>query len=434
MWPIWGVSLFKGFRGLARSGQCRPKFPESFGNNPVPDPHAPLLLGHQSGLEQDLEMVTHRGLRAADRFDKITSADLATLGGTDQGEKPKSGRIGQCRKCRRKGLRRRFVQGNLDHGTATDRRRRRFHACLLRHPNLSGFPSRTGFRDEQHVDDSDKTLTSVDVLAIVATAGISRATSIPAPGPSTSSGLPPVTFVLPLLLRRCLAEFIGTAFLLAIVIGSGIMATNLTDNVALQLLCNTTATAAGLVALILALGPVSGAHFNPVVTIADRVFGGMKTREVLPYFAAQVSGAIVGVVIANLMFSLPAIETSTKIRTGGGIWLGEIVATLGLLLVIFGVVRSGRSTAAPFAVAGYIAAAYFFTSSTSFANPAVTIARSLSDTFAGIAPESVLGFIAMQLVGMALAIGVIWALFPTIGEVADEILLRHPDPIEGTSR
>ena len=264
--------------------------------------------------------------------------------------------------------------------------------------------------------------------------GIARATSIPAPGPSTSSGLPPVTFVLPLLLRRCLAEFIGTAFLLAIVIGSGIMATNLTDNVALQLLCNTTATAAGLVALILALGPVSGAHFNPVVTIADRVFGGMKTREVLPYFAAQVSGAIVGVVIANLMFSLPAIETSTKIRTGGGIWLGEIMATLGLLLVIFGVVRSGRSTAAPFAVAGYIAAAYFFTSSTSFANPAVTIARSLSDTFAGIAPESVLGFIAMQLVGMALAIGVIWALFPTIGEVADEILLRHPDPIEGTSR
>ena len=236
-----------------------------------------------------------------------------------------------------------------------------------------------------------------------------------------------MTLVPPLLLRRCLAEFIGTAFLLAIVIGSGIMATNLTDNVALQLLCNTTATAAGLVALILALGPISGAHFNPVVTIADRVFGGMKNREVLPYFVAQISGAVVGVIIANLMFNLPAIETSTKIRTGGGLWLGEIVATLGLLLVIFGVVRSGRSTAAPFAVAGYIAAAYFFTSSTSFANPAVTIARSLSDTFAGIAPGSVPGFVAMQLIGMVLAIGLIWVLFPTIGEVADEILLRHED-------
>jgi len=227
------------------------------------------------------------------------------------------------------------------------------------------------------------------------------------------------------ILRRVLAEFLGTAFLLTAVIGSGIMATNLTEDIALQLLCNTIATVGALAALILAFGPVSGAHFNPVVTIADRVFKGIPTREVLPYIAAQISGAIAGVIVANLMFGLPAIEASTKIRHGGGVWLGEVVATLGLLLVIFGVVRSGRSSVAPFAVAGYIGGAYFFTSSTSFANPAVTIARSLSNTFAGIAPSSIVGFIAMQVIGMAIAIAVIFVLWPDIDDVADGVMLKH---------
>lgn len=231
------------------------------------------------------------------------------------------------------------------------------------------------------------------------------------------------------MLRRALAEFLGTAFLLATVIGSGIMATRLTDDVALQLLCNTIATVGILAALILAFGPVSGAHFNPVVTIADRVFKGIPTREVLPYIGAQILGAITGVIIANLMFGLHAIDASTKVRTGGGIWLGEVVATLGLLLVIFGVVRSGRSSAAPFAVAGYIGAAYFFTSSTSFANPAVTIARTLSDSFAGIAPRSAPMFIVMQIIGLAIAIGAIVVLWPDIDDVADDVMLKHEEEI-----
>ncbi len=229
------------------------------------------------------------------------------------------------------------------------------------------------------------------------------------------------------LARRCGAEFLGSAFLIAVVIGSGIMATTLTDNVALQLLCNTAATAGGLVALISAFGPVSGAHFNPVVTIADRVFGGMTTREVLPYIAAQVLGMFVGVMTANLMFGLSAIDVSTKTRTGGGIWLGEIVATLGLLLVIFGVVRSGRGSLAPFVVAGYIAAAYFFTSSTSFANPAITLGRSLSNSFAGIAPSSVPGFLIAQFVGLAVALVAITAIFPDIDEFADDVLMLHDE-------
>jgi arsenate reductase len=214
------------------------------------------------------------------------------------------------------------------------------------------------------------------------------------------------------LLRKCVAEFLGSAFLIATVIGSGIMATNLTENVALQLLCNTVATAGGLVALIAAFGSVSGAHFNPVVTIADRVFRGIPTREVLPYIAAQIAGMIVGVMVANLMFGLTAIDISTKTRSGGGLWLGEIVATLGLLLVIFGVVRSGKSTLSPFVVAGYITAAYFFTSSTSFANPAVTIARTLSDTFAGIKPSSAPMFIVMQVIGAILALFLIRFFYP----------------------
>lgn len=229
------------------------------------------------------------------------------------------------------------------------------------------------------------------------------------------------------LLRKCVAELLGSAFLIATVIGSGIMATNLTDDVALQLLCNTAATAGGLVALITAFGPVSGAHFNPVVTIADRVFGGLPTRDVPAYIVSQVLGMFVGVVVANLMFGLAAIDVSTKTRTGGGIWLGEIVATLGLLVVVFGVARSGRASLAPFVVAGYIAAAYFFTSSTSFANPAITLGRSLSDSFAGIAPSSVPGFLLAEFVGMGLAIVAIRIVFPDVDEFADEVLMLHDE-------
>lgn len=229
------------------------------------------------------------------------------------------------------------------------------------------------------------------------------------------------------IIRKCTAEFLGSAFLIATVIGSGIMATNLTDDVALQLLCNTIATAGALVALIAAFGSVSGAHFNPVVTIADRVFKGMPNRDVLPYIASQVAGMVVGAVVANLMFGLSAIDISTKTRSGGGIWLGEAVATLGLLLVIFGVVRSGRSSLAPFVVAGYITAAYFFTSSTSFANPAITLGRTLSDSFAGIAPASVPGFIAAEFIGMAIALIAIRVVFPDVDEFADEILMIHEE-------
>jgi len=232
---------------------------------------------------------------------------------------------------------------------------------------------------------------------------------------------------MPLLLRKCIAEFLGSAFLVAVVIGSGIMATNLTDNVALQLLCNTVATAGGLVALIAAFGSVSGAHFNPVVTIADRFFKGIPTREVAPYIASQLAGMIVGAVVANLMFGLTAINLSTKTRSGGGIWLGEVVATLGLLLVIFGVVRSGKSSLAPFVVAGYITAAYFFTSSTSFANPAITVGRTLSDSFAGIAPKSAPGFIIAQFIGLALALVALRVVFSDVDEFADEILMLHEE-------
>jgi glycerol uptake facilitator-like aquaporin len=234
------------------------------------------------------------------------------------------------------------------------------------------------------------------------------------------------------LARRALAEAVGTAFLLAAVIGSGIMATDLTDDIALQLLINSVATAAALVALILALGSVSGAHFNPLVTLADRAFRGVDTRTAVVYVAAQLVGAVVGVIVANLMFGLAAVEVSSEVRTGGGIWLGEVVATLGLLLVVFGVVRSGRLATVPFAVGGYIGAAYFFTSSTSFANPAVTAARSLSDSFAGIDWSSVPMFITMQLVGLVIALVVIKVLFPSIGEVAGEVIVPStPDPGNG---
>ena len=199
-------------------------------------------------------------------------------------------------------------------------------------------------------------------------------------------------------MRKLVAEFIGTAMLVAAVVGSGIMAERLAGgNAALALLANTIATGAALVALILALAPVSGAHFNPVVSLVAAIYGEMMWKEALRFTASQVTGAILGVVIANLMFELPPVLFSTHLRTGFAQWLGEFVATFGLVGVIVAVSR--RSNKAAFAVAAYITAAYWFTSSTSFANPAVTIARSLSDTFAGIRPVDVPGFVVAQIAG-----------------------------------
>lgn len=241
------------------------------------------------------------------------------------------------------------------------------------------------------------------------------------------------------LVRRLLAEFLGTALLVAAVVGSGIAAARLSPgDVGLELFENAAATAGALVAVILAVGPVSGAHLNPVVTLADRLFNGVTTRETVGYVGAQLAGGWGGAVVANLMFSRAAFELSTKSRSNGGLWLAEAVATFGLLLVIFGVVRSGRPSAAPFAVGAYIGGAYFFTASTSFANPAVTFARMFSDTFAGIRPSSVPAFVAAQLVGAALAVGAIGVLYPNINRAAravvvphDELDERHLAPIEG---
>lgn len=230
------------------------------------------------------------------------------------------------------------------------------------------------------------------------------------------------------LARRALAEYVGTAFLVMVVVGSGIAAENLSPgDVGLQLLENAAATAAGLVALILALGAISGAHFNPAVTLADAFFGGLDRRDVPAYVTAQVAGAITGSVLANLMFELDPVTWSTHDRSTGGLWLGEVVATIGLLLVIFGVVRSGRASAAPFAVGAYIGGAYFFTSSTSFANPAVTIGRAFTDTFAGIEPSSVPVFIACQLVGAGLAVALIHTLYPDIASVAGDVVVPHEE-------
>ena len=229
----------------------------------------------------------------------------------------------------------------------------------------------------------------------------------------------------PVALRRCLvAEGLGTGLLVATVVGSGIFAVRLSPgDEGLQLLENSAATAFGLMAFILAFGPVSGAHFNPVVTLANRLLGGISTGRALAYTAAQIIGGCAGCVVANIMFDLPAVEWSDHARSGGGLWLGEIVATFGLLTVILGVVRSGRASAAPFAVAGYIGAAYWFTSSTSFANPAVTIARMLTDTFAGIEPSSAPMFVVAQVAGALAAVGIALFLHPTLPEIADKVVV-----------
>jgi glycerol uptake facilitator-like aquaporin len=233
-----------------------------------------------------------------------------------------------------------------------------------------------------------------------------------------------------MLWRRLAAEFLGSGFLAAVVVGSGIAAQRLSPGeTGLELLENAAATAAGLFAIILMFGPVSGGHFNPVVSFVDAAFGGLSWRDAAAYLPAQVTGCIGGALLANLMFALPAVSISTKHRATPAHFLSEIIATLGLMLVIFALARSGRSRSAPAAVGAYIGAAYFFTSSTSFANPAITIGRMFSDTFAGIAPSSVPSFIAAQVIGGILAAGVIKVLYPAItpAEAADIIFPHHGD-------
>ncbi|MEV0902935.1 aquaporin [Actinoplanes sp. NPDC049802] len=236
-----------------------------------------------------------------------------------------------------------------------------------------------------------------------------------------------------ILWRRLLAEFLGTALLVTAVVGSGIMAVELSpEDVGLQLLQNSVATAFALGALILTFGPISGAHFNPVVSAADWFLGrrsgtGLTIKDLGGYAAAQALGAIAGSVLANLMFDLAPVTMSSKERAAGNLWLGEVVAVVGLLLLIFALVRSGRAAVAPAAVGAYIGAAYWFTSSTSFANPAVTIGRAFTDTFAGIAPGSVPGFVAAQLAGLVLGVGLVVALYPNAGEHADDVVVPHDD-------
>lgn len=213
--------------------------------------------------------------------------------------------------------------------------------------------------------------------------------------------------------KRMFAEALGTCLLIVAVVGSGIMATNLTRDVALQLLANAGATVGALIALILMFGPISGAHFNPVVTVASCVVDGRPWRDVAPYVLSQTVGGICGAAIANVMFEIEVLGPSSKIREGSGIWVSEMVATVGLLLVIFLISKGPRADAVPVAVGVWIGGAYWFTSSTSLANPAVTIARMFSDSFAGIAPGSVPMFIVMQVVGLGLALAIIRVLTTT---------------------
>ncbi len=224
--------------------------------------------------------------------------------------------------------------------------------------------------------------------------------------------------------RRLFAEFLGSAFLAAAVVGSGIAAARLSPgDTGLQLLENAAATATGLATFILIFGPVSGAHFNPVVSLVDASFGGLRWRHACAYIPAQVGGCVAGAVAANVMFDLAAVSVSTTHRASPSHLFAEAIATLGLLLVIFALARTRRGSLAPAAVGAYIGAAYFFTSSTSFANPAISIGRVFSDTFAGIAPASVPAFVAVQLVGGVVAIAVIRGLYPGIaGDEAAEIM------------
>ena len=231
--------------------------------------------------------------------------------------------------------------------------------------------------------------------------------------------------------RRLIAEFLGTGLLVTVVVGSGIAAAQLSaGDVGLQLLENSTATVFGLAVLILIFGPVSGGHFNPVVSAADWLLGrrcgtGLSGVEVAGYSGAQITGGVLGAVLANVMFDLPAIEISSKDRVSVGHGVAEVVATAGLVLLIFALARSGRPGLSAAAVGAYIGSAYWFTSSTSFANPAVTIGRIFSDTFAGIAPASAPLFIAAQLVGGAVGLGLVVLLYPDAPIAADRVVVPH---------
>jgi glycerol uptake facilitator-like aquaporin len=231
----------------------------------------------------------------------------------------------------------------------------------------------------------------------------------------------------PPLARRLLAELLGSAFLAALVIGSGIAARTFSPNdVGLELFENAAATAAGLFTIILMFGPVSGGHFNPVVSLADASFGGIRWRDAAAYIPAQVFGCVLGAVAANGMFSLAAVSFSTHHRASPAHLFSEVVATAGLLLVIFSLARTKRTNTAPAAVGAYIGAAYFFTSSASFANPAISVGRMFSNTFAGIAPASVPGYVAAQLIGGACAILAVRTLYPDVTPVeAAEVVMLH---------
>jgi glycerol uptake facilitator-like aquaporin len=237
----------------------------------------------------------------------------------------------------------------------------------------------------------------------------------------------------PPLARRLLAELLGSAFLAALVIGSGIAAHTLSPNDAgLELLENAAATAAGLYTIILMFGPVSGGHFNPVVSLADATFAGIRWRDAAAYIPAQVGGCVLGAVAANAMFSLAAVSISTHHRASTAHLFSESIATAGLLLVIFSLARTKRASTAPAAVGAYIGAAYFFTSSASFANPAISVGRMFSDTFAGIAPASVPGFVVAQLVGGACAIFVLMVLYPDVTPAeASEVVKPHYQEVSG---
>ena len=231
--------------------------------------------------------------------------------------------------------------------------------------------------------------------------------------------------------RRLLAEFVGSALLSAVVIGSGIAAQALSPGQAgLELLESAAATGAGLFTIILMVGAVSGGHLNPVVSLVDAAFGGIGWRDAAAYVAAQIAGCVAGAVAANAMFGLSLVSVAHRDRSSAGRWLGEAVATLGLLLVIFALARSRRANATASAVGAYIGAAYFFTSSTSFANPAITVGRMFSNTFAGIAPASVPGFIAAQLVGAVAAFALIALLYPDVRAAAGSVLVPAEERLE----
>ncbi|MDG6103763.1 aquaporin family protein [Dactylosporangium aurantiacum] len=240
----------------------------------------------------------------------------------------------------------------------------------------------------------------------------------------------------PALWRRLLAEFAGTLLLVTAVVGSGIMAATLSPGDAgLRLLESSVATAFALASLILMVGPVSGAHLNPVVSAADWYLGrrtgaGLPARDLAGYVAAQTTGAIGGAVLANLMFGLPAVTASGTHRAAGHLWLGEVVATAGLILLVFALARAGRLPVAPAAVGAYIGGAYWFTSSTSFANPAVTVGRAFTDTFAGIAPASVPAFVAAQLAGLIVGVGLLLALYPVAAVAPAPALSPVASPVE----